>query len=581
MKRRLPGLYEQLITVGLEAELRELGDLLEVERKPLDEEETVHAIAQFLERAFGALLAKYRGPQSRTRIAALLERIVSAVAEMDPSAKDWTFSEPLAQLLSIHAPDAAPRRPDLPLARSDVLTGTRQDPSLASQLVKEIATADSVDMLVSFIRWSGLVLILDALRELTRTPAASGRPRLRVITTSYMGATDPRAVEELASLPNTEVRVSYDTARTRLHAKAYLIHRATGFGSAYVGSANISHAALTEGLEWTNKISQYELPHLWDKLASTFETYWRLYEFLPFRQEDAPRLREAVARESGSGSFTTQPLYDLRPFPFQEEILEALATERRVSGKQRQLVVAATGTGKTMIAAFDYQRWGRERPTLLFIAHRREILEQALRTFRDVLRDGNFGDLMTGHERPASLDHVFCTIQSFNSQSLFELGRPRFRAPARRPVLARRQAHLALEGLAEGGLRFVADGLGDRGDRGGGLAQELGGLLHAPAREVGERRRAHERCEALGEGGAGHGGGGGEGFDGPGCGGRLVDEAERSGDLGVGQGFEPARLVGRAVQVGADALDEEDVGQAIADHFGARGGGGGFAGEEL
>ena len=94
-----------------------------------------------------------------------------------------------------------------------------------------------------------------------------------------MGATDPRAIEALLTIPNLELKVSYDTKRTRLHAKAYLFQRSTGFGSAYIGSANLSNAALSEGLEWTTKISQYELPHLWRQVNATFDSYWNDDEY--------------------------------------------------------------------------------------------------------------------------------------------------------------------------------------------------------------------------------------------------------------------------------------------------------------
>src|SRR5205823_983769 len=148
-------------------------------------------------------------------------------------------------------------RPDTPLAVGCLLTGTRLDPSLVSQLRKEIQSATRIDILCSFIKWGGVRILEQELREFTGRPEAS----LRVITTSYLGATDLKAVDFLESLPNTDVRVSFDTHRTRLHAKAYLFHRATGFGAAYIGSANLSHAALTDGLEWNVKISQYEQPH--------------------------------------------------------------------------------------------------------------------------------------------------------------------------------------------------------------------------------------------------------------------------------------------------------------------------------
>lgn len=244
-----------------------------------------------------------------------------------------------------------------------------------------------------------------------------------------MGATDAKAIEALRELPNTEVKVSYDTERTRLHAKTYAVHRGTGFGSAYIGSANLSRAALSEGLEWTSKISQYELAHLWQKIVATFESYWNDEGFERFDGEGVPRLREAIDRERNRGSVQggDLPTFDLRPYPFQEEILDAMAAEREVQGKNRHLVVAATGTGKTMIAAFDYNRWTRGRkPSLLFVAHREEILRQALGTYRAVLRDQNFGDILVGGSRPTQQDHLFCSIQSYNARGLGELAPDRF-----------------------------------------------------------------------------------------------------------------------------------------------------------
>jgi superfamily II DNA or RNA helicase/HKD family nuclease len=362
-----------------------------------------------------------------------LSRLIETLTE--ELGRDWAdryiLVDPLARLLAIHGPhERAPAaRPDTPLSRSALLTATKHDPTLATQLMKEIATADRVDILCSFVRWGGLRILLDALKALTEV-SMEDSPRLRVITTSYMGATEARAVEELLKLPNTEVRVSYDTERTRLHAKAYIIHRRTGFGCAYIGSANISRPALTEGLKWTSKISQYELPHIWQKVIATFETHWNAQEFESLDPERLPRFRQALVQggskevaQAGSGVF-----FDLRPYPFQEEILDALHAERVNANKKRQLVVAATGTGKTMIAAFDYKRFsGGGQPSLLFIAHREEILRQALDTFRHVMRDQNFGDLLVGGSEPEQQHHLFCSVQSYNSRDRTRLPRDFYR----------------------------------------------------------------------------------------------------------------------------------------------------------
>jgi HKD family nuclease len=328
-----PGLYEQLVTLALKQELDRLSDPRLHSLAPVDPEESHSVIAQFIEHSLATCLAMYRGSDAADNQKRLVDRILAELAQElgEHSVQSLSIATPLQRLLAIHDPRrlAHVDRPDTPLARSALLTGTRLDPSLGSQLRKEIATADRVDILCSFIKWSGLRVLLDDLKELASRDG-SGGPRIRVITTSYMGATDPRAVEELSKLTHTEIRVSYDTKRTRLHAKAYLFHRDTGFSSAYVGSANLSNAALSEGLEWTTKISHYELPYLWTKIVGTFETYWQDDEFQPFHVDAPDRLRHAIRLERASTTERESHVaFDLRPYPFQEEILDLLVAEQR------------------------------------------------------------------------------------------------------------------------------------------------------------------------------------------------------------------------------------------------------------
>lgn len=428
-----PGLYDHLLTTAIETEIARLGDPRLASLALVDAEESHSVLAQHLERMIASSLARHRGSDAAEKQRALVQRIIETLTQVlsVADADRLSIATPLQRLLAIHRSVTRPskERPDSPLSRSSLFTGTRLDASLGSQLRKEIATCDRVDLLCSFIKWSGLRVLLDNLRELAERSAGDA-PVIRVITTSYMGATDPKAIEVLRELPRTEVRVSYDTQRTRLHAKAYLFYRNTGFGSAYVGSANLSNAALSEGLEWTTKISQYELSYLWDKVTGTFETYWQDDEFQAFDEKAVPRLRQAIQRERHVATDVGTALnFDLRPFPFQEEILDIIAAEREIQNKHRHLVVAATGTGKTMIAAFDYARVAQQlgrKPRLLFIAHRKEILNQALTSFRCVVRDQNFGDRLVEGDDPEQRDHLFCSIQSYNSRSLIGEAADRF-----------------------------------------------------------------------------------------------------------------------------------------------------------
>ena len=288
------------------------------------------------------------------------------------------------------------------------------------ELRKEIASADRIDFLVSFIKWSGLRLIIDELRDFTTKGGM-----LRVITTSYMGATEIKAIETLSELPNTEIRVSFDVEHTRLHAKSYVFYRNTGFSTAYVGSSNMSNPAMTSGLEWNVKITQKELKDVYGKICATFEAYWNSDEFKKYTADSYEILAEALNKNKNIGDRTRSINYyfEVSPYPYQEAILDQLNAERYLHNSYRNLVVAATGCGKTIIAAFDYRRQcvNGNRPKLLFIAHRREILEQSIECFREVLHDSEFGSLYVGNYKPDQYDHLFISIEMLNSKELYSL----------------------------------------------------------------------------------------------------------------------------------------------------------------
>ncbi|WP_282110987.1 DUF3427 domain-containing protein [Shewanella algicola] len=301
------------------------------------------------------------------------------------------------------------------LSQSELFCGSNAGISLDTELKREIRSADKIYWLVSFIKWAGIRIFKNELEEFTR----SGKT-LRIITTSYMGATDAKAVEFLASLPNTEVKLSYNTQRERLHAKSYLFLRETGFHTGYIGSSNLSHSALTSGLEWNLKITTQEIPHIIDKSLNTFESYWQSSEFELFdgNIEAKNKLHEALREAKGGFSDNSAFHFDIKPFAHQREILEQLNVERQVHQRFRNLVVAATGTGKTLISAFDFARFYKQYPeaNFLFVAHRQEILKQALSAYRGVLKNNQFGELWVAEHKPNSYRHLFASVQSLNLQ---------------------------------------------------------------------------------------------------------------------------------------------------------------------
>ncbi|HSW62099.1 MAG TPA: DEAD/DEAH box helicase family protein, partial [Dissulfurispiraceae bacterium] len=420
MKPIAHGIYEALIdkylqeALALHPELRTVFGKIDPEEKPA---RYTSFVAKVLEQA----LREEADPEKQL---ALCNRILEQVAK-EPGRchleKHQLVSSSKPMLLEITPPNYGTSgipRPHTSIGESSLFTGAPTDPQLAHELHEEMRSADGVDILVSFIKWSGLRLLMPAFEDL----CARNVP-VRLITTSYMGASDAPAVEWLARMPNVSVRISYDTERTRLHAKAYHFRRNSGFSTAYIGSANMSHAAITSGLEWTLKVTDQDMEHILEKFVIEFATYWNSREFLPFNPDDPTLFRTAIDRARNPHRTGPAVFFDLRPHPFQERILEALERERSSHNRWRNLVIAATGTGKTVVAAFDFKRFFEQKQRqarLLYVAHRQEILQQAQDTFCNVLRDRNFGELLVGQFQANRLEHLFCSVGMLASRQLWE-----------------------------------------------------------------------------------------------------------------------------------------------------------------
>ena len=430
------GLYEQVISREMDSELAATDKLSQT--APIDSAEALKILSKYVAEIVekGLENVKDNGGDLSSQVE-LVNRIVSTITSEthEPEFDSQSVAQRAEQLLALMDKQnnilavnekAEIVRPETSIAMSSLFTGAVHEPQMYTELKKEIVSCNRIDMLVSFIKWSGLRLIMSELSEFTQKGG-----EMRIITTAYMGATDVKAIEELRKLPNTKIKVSYNTKITRLHAKAYIFYRDTGFTTAYVGSSNLSNAALTSGLEWNTKITKKDLPETIDKVAATFEYYWNDKEFEYYDEGQCERLSKALKAEKYFDTNNPE-MYtmDIMPYSYQQEILDKLEAEREVRGYTRNLVVAATGTGKTVISALDYKRFRKKNPDkpcrLLFVAHREEILRQSMYTFRAVLKDANFGELFVGNYKPESIDYLFISVQTFNSQDFNEKTNPDF-----------------------------------------------------------------------------------------------------------------------------------------------------------
>lgn len=423
------GLYDLVITQSVAQMLSGLERGYEWKAAGLGAEDVAERLGQVMAKELTLLLDEIGGDtdaKAKRQLELFNGLIAHVRSQTGITGSPDVVIEPPQLLRSVSRFGAAPESPETGLAFPWLFTAGKGSPSLLTELRHELASCDQADVLVSFITVSGVRKLFDILQSATAVDAHGvPRTRVRVLTTTYIGATEMEALDSLGRLPGCEIKVSLDGRRTRLHAKAWIFQRRTGFGSAYVGSANLSGAALLGGLEWTVKFTEQGQASLFERAKAHFETLWNDDEFQLYNPDDnhhRAELSRALKRESAESIPATVTFFDIQPKGYQQEMLEQLALEREHQ-RFRNLVVAATGTGKTVVAAFDYRSICAAeggKPRLLFVAHRKEILAQARRTYREVLRDPSFGEILADGAALGSCDHLFATIDSVCSRDLLK-----------------------------------------------------------------------------------------------------------------------------------------------------------------
>ena len=413
------GVYENLITNELQQDMKQAEiEGLVCKQEEIDKAESPSMLTEHIAKIIRNRLSDEK--LTKEEKTAFINRLIDSLEE-NSDEKIINNNRMLAAVISkpeeatLNATKQTLIRPLTGFRTSSLFTGGQSAVPLNAEIERDIASADRINLIVSFLKLSGINLFYDQLKKFCTQP----NHKLRIITTTYCGVTDAKAVERLAALPNTEIRISYHAKIERLHAKAYIFERNSGYSTAYIGSSNLSKSAQTDGLEWNIRVTNTENPHIIKTALATFNLYWNSQNFEDFKEGGVEKLYKELDKQRNPQELQTGSLVKYTILPHQKQILDRLIAIRD-EGIKRNLIVAATGTGKTVISAFDYKLFAENNPQenrILFVAHRQEILTQSRNTYRSVLCDANFGDVWVGQYRPSNgIDHLFISVQTFNSK---------------------------------------------------------------------------------------------------------------------------------------------------------------------
>ena len=299
---------------------------------------------------------------------------------------------------------------------TDALTGGQDKRMyLYYQLLNSLKRADSVDIVVSFLMESGVRMLLGELDNALKRGA-----KIRILTGNYLGITQPSALYLIKHKLGEQVDLRFYNEKNRsFHPKSYMFHY-KDYSTIYIGSSNISKSALTSGIEWNYRFSSKTDSHNYEKFYNTFLDLFEHHSVVIDDDElkrysknwHRPAVSKDLDRYDLQDDETTNNISLFEPRGAQIEALCALENTR-AEGAGRALVQAATGVGKTYLAAFDSKDYER----VLFVAHREEILKQAAQSFKNVRNSDDYG-FFDGESK--------CTDRSVIFASVATLGRSEY-----------------------------------------------------------------------------------------------------------------------------------------------------------
>lgn len=332
-------------------------------------------------------------------------------------------NRPLSMITYSEAQEHIPVKEDLFLTRVDVLyNDDNKIKNFFKTLAYEMQTADEIYFLVSFVRMSGAQLLTRELMALEKR----GIP-VKVLTTTYLNVTEAKAIRHFQQFKNVEIKILPLTNES-FHTKAYLFKRNSEQNTVIIGSSNISHSALINGHELNVKIPHTEHMPAYEQTMTFFNKMWmhkeaiypsdQFLEQYELHQKKKNQLMPSFAYEREVPYLENT---EIRPNEMQKEALKNLVFTRK-NGHTKGVIIAATGTGKTYLSAFDVQQVQPKR--LLFIAHREELLDSAIKTYHSLFQDEFLCGKITGQVKEFDKRFIFSTIQSLSKDETLKHFQP-------------------------------------------------------------------------------------------------------------------------------------------------------------